>query len=318
MDLSHLVNVALGLMFFYLLLSLVCTAGNELAASLLQRRSRNLENGIEQILGDLKKSFYEHPLITMLSAQGRKASYVPAQAFSSVLLDLVFKAQAAAPRALAGLRTKIGEVPDEALRQRLLVLLDDAGDDLTKFRANIEAMFDRAMDRVAGVYKRKTQMIVLGWAFAVTLATNADTIRVATTLARDPELAAAVAKSAREASARHDSTARADSTNAAAVARPDSAPAARAPADSVHTEPFKRSVDDLQASGLPIGWESSDWPKRLGLGGALVEASWGWFFSKLLGFLITALAVSLGAPFWFDMLGKVVRATGKVPQRAAA
>jgi hypothetical protein len=44
-----------------------------------------------------------------------------------------------------------------------------------------------------------------------------------------------------------------------------------------------------------------------------------WLGLKLLGCLMTALAVSLGAPFWFDSLGRLVnlRATGARPARAA-
>jgi hypothetical protein len=41
----------------------------------------------------------------------------------------------------------------------------------------------------------------------------------------------------------------------------------------------------------------------------------GPFFSKLLGLFLTAIAISLGAPFWFDLLNKVIsiRAAGRAP-----
>jgi hypothetical protein len=55
---------------------------------------------------------------------------------------------------------------------------------------------------------------------------------------------------------------------------------------------------------LPIGW--SEFPKR---------DQW---LTMALGWLITAFAVSLGAPFWFDLLNKFVnvRASGKAPEEA--
>ena len=39
------------------------------------------------------------------------------------------------------------------------------------------------------------------------------------------------------------------------------------------------------------------------------------FWEKVVGLLFTALAISLGAPFWFDMLNRVVsiRAAGRAP-----
>jgi hypothetical protein len=50
---------------------------------------------------------------------------------------------------------------------------------------------------------------------------------------------------------------------------------------------------------LPIGW---------------VKGSFG--PTTILGWVITALAASLGAPFWFDLLNRFVnvRASGKAPE----
>jgi hypothetical protein len=65
---SSILEVAIGLVFVYLLLSLVCTAANELIAALMTWRAVNLEQGIRNLLNDpsgnaLAKVFYEHPLI---------------------------------------------------------------------------------------------------------------------------------------------------------------------------------------------------------------------------------------------------------------
>jgi hypothetical protein len=61
----------------------------------------------------------------------------------------------------------------------------------------------------------------------------------------------------------------------------------------------------LQAAGLPIGWSGSAAP-------SLFAGKWAWANALLvpLGWLVTALACTLGAPFWFDALGKLVRLRG--------
>jgi hypothetical protein len=43
------------------------------------------------------------------------------------------------------------------------------------------------------------------------------------------------------------------------------------------------------------------------------------WLARLLGWMLTILAISLGAPFWFDMLNKLVnvRSAGKSPDEAA-
>ena len=46
---------------------------------------------------------------------------------------------------------------------------------------------------------------------------------------------------------------------------------------------------------------------------------WGYIAAvKIVGILLTTIAVSLGAPFWFDMLNKLVnlRSTGVKPKKS--
>jgi cell division septation protein DedD len=79
-----------------------------------------------------------------------------------------------------------------------------------------------------------------------------------------------------------------------------------------------REIKKLQ---LPIGWlDSGDelqrvWPGQqfVGKGGWVFQINQHW-----LGWLLTALAVSLGAPFWFDLLNKiiVVRSTVKPHEKS--
>lgn len=63
---------------------------------------------------------------------------------------------------------------------------------------------------------------------------------------------------------------------------------------------------DLQANldaleSFPIGWELDE-KNRPDLPDTFVE-----WLGKMLGWLVTVAAVSLGAPFWFDLLSKVAR-----------
>jgi hypothetical protein len=86
---------------------------------------------------------------------------------------------------------------------------------------------------------------------------------------------------------------------------------------------LKRSVGDLRGYGFPIGWSWTDkWPTpgpQCGLRGlsedqcTLATLGWSGFLPLLLGWAITAFAISLGAPFWFDLLNKfmVIRSTVK-------
>ena len=90
------------------------------------------------------------------------------------------------------------------------------------------------------------------------------------------------------------------------------AQAAKSPSDPskpATISEVKDQVEHLDKLGIPIGWKGTWPPTRK----ELVE-----FLKGFPGFLLTAIAVSLGAPFWFDILNKimVVRSTVKPHEKS--
>jgi hypothetical protein len=86
-----ILDVALGLVFVYLLLSLLCTAVNEWIAQAARLRARTLKAGIEALLADVKfkrvtESLYQHPLIAGLKQGERDPSYIPGPLFAKAFL----------------------------------------------------------------------------------------------------------------------------------------------------------------------------------------------------------------------------------------
>lgn len=75
-------------------------------------------------------------------------------------------------------------------------------------------------------------------------------------------------------------------------------------------EILKKLEDTGQDATIP-GWAFTEDSK------VTLTWIWGLLSRHLLGWLLTAIAVSLGAPFWFDVLKKLVslRSAGKVPER---
>ncbi|MEP6670047.1 MAG: hypothetical protein ABJF10_12885 [Chthoniobacter sp.] len=74
------------------------------------------------------------------------------------------------------------------------------------------------------------------------------------------------------------------------------------------TDRLANTVRQMNGFGLPIGWHKGDWDK------AFADFPSG--LRTILGWVLTALAASLGAPFWFDTLNKIVtiRAGGRAPE----
>lgn len=198
-----------------------------------------------------------------------------------------------------------------------LKLLEDklakAETDLTtrwnQAQVNIENYFNEAMDRVTGWYKRRAQRVLLSLAFLLTIALNADSISMVTQLARGPELRTAATTYAQKiiADAPAAGTLPANQTTGNRAAAVTASPAITGTnAISITIGQVENALNAINAIGYEIGWAKwwASGPHSL--------ADW---VSKLTGLLITTLAVSMGAPFWFDLLNKVVnlRTAGKKP-----
>jgi hypothetical protein len=324
---SQILDVVIGMIFVFLLLSLICSALNEIIEAKLKNRAKNLELGIRTILGNdkLAAEFWDHGLINGLFKNGEKPSYIPSRTFALALMNTVAP-PAGDPGANplqvfreAILKTKKSETSDELvpqvpdkIREALLTLVDDAQGDIDKLRTNIENWYDDSMDRVSGWYKRRVHKIIVLLGLGLAIAMNADSAYIARSLANDAALRSSLV-SAAQAFAQNEKP---------ADQKPPSQPGAAIPATAGATntqasaEPgsvqFQDNLDRIKKLGLPMGWnnETSDphlkWP-GLKLWQPGVPAAWAAQIRfHWLGWILTALAISLGAPFWFDLLSKFI------------
>ncbi len=315
---SQVLDVVVGLVFIYLLLSIICTAVNETIAALFSLRARNLAKGIANLLADkrvkgLAELFYEHPLIKSLYRGGKKPSYIPSRTFALAFLDGIAPVTAGGPDILPEIKSAVAGLPsDSELRRVLLLLLQDAGDDSKKFYANIETWFGDAMTRVSGWYKRKAQAVILILALLVTGLTNADTLEIISRLKTDSALRAAVVSQAqalagKQTEAQSPQPGKVQEGENPVAATGDTAEAPP-PAPSQTQEPkenIAQALQNLRYTGIPFGWHAMP-----------AQDEW---VNKIIGLLFTSFAVSLGSPFWFDILNRIakIRATGAVPDAAA-
>jgi len=343
MSVSSALDVAIGLAFLFFLFSLVISRINEFVATALNLRHKGLENALRAMLNDHRPDaakaggndvvsagkVLNHALVkpiqqaiqgTFLSSAlgklglGRtKLSYLPSRTFSAAVFDLLAPADAADPAhpgatagkgaatdPMARAKTAVeGMSEHNPARQPLLRMMTDAEGDRDKFRGSLEHWYDDTMDRVSGWYKRYVQRIILVITIMLVACLNVDTINIAQVLWRLPTERAAVA--------------------AAAAKQAGSGSSASQNADEV--------VRSISALKLPLGWTPPH-ITRVGPAGAttvvvstdpqhvpLGAASW---LIKLLGQLITVLALSLGAPFWFDALPKLgsLRQAGPKPAKS--
>ena len=301
-----IIDVAIGLIFFYVVLSLICSAVQELVASVLGLRSKNLARGIHNLLGDdYAKEVYRHPLIKHLAKHRQKPSYVRPSIFAAALLDVVGRPKdedGGAALSSDQVRAALEKMDrKEPVRGVLLALARSSDESLDEMREAVADWYDEAMDRVAGWYKRWVKWILLIIAGGVTVAVNADTIRIAKQLWYDDAVRAAVVEAAepyiyaapKEGEPEHGGDGQ--TTDEKGDGEEDEE------GDSVARFDRERLQSDLAT--FPIGY-----PEGFRFGCITL--------SMVVGWLLTIGAISLGAPFWFDLLGKVSHLRGSGTREA--
>lgn len=303
---SALLDVAVGMVFVYLLLSLICSALNEILETRLKNRAGDLEKGIKGLLGPntgLVDKLYNHGLIFSLfrgtyaeaSKNNTLPSYIPSKDFATAVANILGPAGGNIPSA-TDVRNSINQLQNEQVKSALLTLLNDAKDDLDKFRTGLEGWFNSTMDRVSGWYKRRAHVIIFVCAFLIAVAMNVNSISLAQDLWTNQAKREALVGAAQGYFDKHSATAGANSS---------------ASATSNLDQGLKADIDELRATSLPIGWSQSVL-RNLGKSPLL-------WLAAVLGWLLTACAASLGAPFWFDLLSKiiVVRSSVKPGEKSA-
>lgn len=293
-------EVAIGLAFAFFLLSVIVSALTEGLAWVTKQRSKQLEKGLVGLLGkEFSARILTHPLTKNdlgSTGAGAKPSYLSSRNFSLALIDELQKQGGDDGASYARIRAGVNSLQDEAahsaLGEQLASLLsathwdNDVKASFEHFREESERWFDDTMDRVSGWYKRWSQKWNILAALVIAVALNASAVRIAERLAGDETVRSAVVAGA-EASA---------------------GGGANSPKNTGQSA--QDALNELTSLQVPLLWSDANNPFHLPDFWKVVRAIAGW--------LLTAVAISLGAPFWFDALGKLarLRTTGKRPEPA--
>ena len=342
---SVALDIVISLVFIYLLYSLLATILQEiLAAQIFRLRASMLKKALTRMLDDdtgtalLSKQFFKAPLIKYLQEQADKfPSYLTSKNFSAVVIDIL---RGESPKPGEDFRSKInstlngdialkGESLDDTKKlsdgetfQYLRSLWATSQGDIEKFKLGLEQWFDDTMERLSGWYKRKTQILLMAIGLLLAVIFNVDTIAIVGKLSSNPALTAQVVQQAANSLKAHpnlkreleeqqneiDKLIKADSTklsekDSLKKGATDANEALKAQqklllakADTLLNSDIK-SVNSLLGMGIQnYQWRGDD-----------SLAMVGYFLLSVLGWCITALAISLGAPFWFDLLNKLMK-----------
>lgn len=292
-------TIIVGLVFVMLLFSLLASTVLEIISGLLSRRGKHLFSSLESMLGDKTDDFIKHPMFKQLSKGSRgltgksaMPSYIAPSTFSGILNDLLDKGKSA----YSEVEEKIEALPNGELKHLLTYLNKNADGTVQGFKTKTEEWFNEVMDRASGRFKRSSSMWLLGIGLVVAVLFNVDTVNIYHNLSVNASLRENVADMAEKFVDKGGATVN---------------PALNRTLEETLSAYETLKSDHIAAisSPLGLGWDQEKHRKE--------EGTRFWLY-KLIGLLTTAIAISLGAQFWFDLLKKLMRVSGRTPEQAAA
>lgn len=371
---SDTLEVGIGMVFMFLMMSLICTGIKEWIEGILKWRAMDLEQALRTLLndpsGDLTAMLYEHPLISCLfiggydprnlkksskfltqmmlqvdasymplSKRRNLPSYIPAEQFAKALIDIVGRgpvtssvdAASESPLTVEQIKERAIALAWPTLDRTFLTGIDYAQGNLNALTTNLSQWFNAAMDRTSGWYKRRTQAVLFVIGMLVAGILNVDALYVMSRLLTDKSFRQTVVTAAASVQPPKEQ-------QPAQAVPPQPAAGAGAASGPLHSNNDQDSsqsgkaglgvalqaYDQLETIGLPIGWrkDGGTWtplqrcnPDPINENCRepvypLIHVITGWF--------ITAFAIMLGAPFWFDVLNRfmVVRSTVKPAEKS--
>ncbi len=343
-----ILDLVVGVIFIFFLLSIICSAAVELWFSMLNTRASILEKWLKQIFNaqaldsngipklqngnpvSVGQEIMDHCMVTALSKTGKSGSYIDAENFVSALLDKITITPASPgvntvqlpPKDMSGYIEAIeksGVISGELKRTilsfayqakaagALLTEIPQAAaikanissnikSDIDQFRDRLENWYDTNSNRLTGTFKRKKVFpATIIAAIIITVGLNADTIDIGSYLYDHQEQAKEFADKSLNSLNNYQ-----DRVNTIKNSKNDSTVIAIASLDS-NFNYVKNDINNLKSSvpqDLPLGWSNGE------------AFSW----KKVMGWLATVLAISMGAPFWFDILNKIANLRGAGPK----
>ncbi len=285
--------------------------------------------------------FYAHPQIDLTKRTYRHLpAYISSKNFSETLISVIVRTYESMdekfipdskggqilqkPQVATDIAGRFKEAVAKMNYSDLQILLtnfiDSADGDKDKLIQHISNWFDEYMNRSSGWYKVKTQKRMFWLALVLCIGMNVDFFKVSGVLFHDKELSNAIADyAAAQYEQQKDSFFKTIHTITPTTDTVNNADTINAipPIDSLQEQYHKDSItaalqcdllknnmkliDSLYKGNAPIGWAADGIYKWKDLSSDKID----WFW-KIVGWLISAAVLAIGAPFWFDLLSKLV------------
>ncbi len=327
---NALLETVISLTYLYVLVSLLLSFLSEAVASYLRRRELFLKDSIDRILNDPNNKnygelLYEHPLVWSLRKNEKRfPTYISAEIFSETLIDLL-KRDASLPhlhRTTDGklveshenersefqiLKEGIHQLHDSDFKTRVRTFLDSSLT-ISEFQKYLMDWYNEYQMNISQWYAKKSKKLLFFLAIPLVIFLNFDSLHVFKRLMNDEVIRTVLVADAKAFAENEQQLKNYGLQNDTTGVMLQTSP-------QEHLAKFKEIQEVLYSANLPIGWSCA--PEENDTGVNSIEQTWNCIKSKfcsssimdklmtLIGWFVSIVAISFGAPFWFDILKKL-------------
>ena len=285
MSFPQIFEVAIGLILIYYILGAIVSTVTQILTESLETRGASLEQYLVKIAGDKTVDLTNLPQIKAFrpiryanwwnvfgaGTEEKKVEKIPADTLVSAFFDItgLTAQQSMSAEDLTGL---ISKLPDSEGKQALLNWINQGVTNINDLRARTSDYISGILNQAALTFKARARSFVIIFSLLITLLFGTDSIQLAKDLWADAGLRAVAAQQA-----------------SIITSQPGQIPDITALFNQLGLLSFR--IGWWQASSLPAPKSLPDWITFVLL--------------KILGLGITAVAVSQGSSFWYDLLKKI-------------
>lgn len=285
MSFPQLLEVAIGLVVVYYILGAIVSFVTQLINEAAETRGKALERYLKQALGDKYLELKDLPQVKVLRpiryknfmsifgsvTEPKMLEKIPAPVLVDAFFDLTGLSGKEGLNA-DELTATISQLPESEGKQAVLKWIKQGVTDVNDLRSRTTAYLSGILDQASATFKANARSFVIILSILITLLFGTDSIQLARDLWSNAELRAVAAAQAN------------------AVVQQQGAEA-----------DLQQLVDDLKAYSIQIGWWQTQSVPQNGNVGTWI----GFILLKAAGLSLTALAVSQGSSFWYDLLKRL-------------
>jgi hypothetical protein len=287
MSLSQALDVAIGLIVVYYLLGSIVSLITQLISETFETRGKALEQYLTRLVGDkkigelislpqmqsLRPIRYKNLMSVFSSAtEPKKIEKIPVATLVNSFFDLAgFTANK--EMELRQLADLVDKLPDSESKQAFISWINQGVTRIEDLRVRTTDYFTGVLEQAAATFRARARSFVIILSLAITLLFGTDTIQLARNLWQSADLRAIAAAQAQMVVEKQGT--QADVSDIAS---------------------------ELEKYSIKIGWWQT---QQLPSNGAPVMDWVSFILLKVIGLGITAMAVSQGSSFWYDLLKKL-------------